>query len=350
VKGTAAVLLAAMCARAPAKAPVAAPVALSPAEQKYRAAKEILDREDGSADEAQPLLDGALEADPTFALAYVMLARCEERRAWLGGASYSPDGLKKALQHVDKAFELAPELLDAHIERAEVCRHQGDLSCTKDEATRIEALVPDSYEASLVEAWLAEADGRARDAITQAQRALDRTQDTHQRVVATELLARSAEKAQDEALTLNGYKQLLALAPKSLSAHTAYCHALSAQKKWQDAIDACTAALDLSDTPEARESLGEACLQLGLSFLGLVDARTVPALECANKYLPEQPNTELGLAKALAEQALKDRTAQPLDRATRLVEAAVGHGAPDSAAKKARDVIDKARKRLTQSK
>jgi tetratricopeptide (TPR) repeat protein len=347
VKGAAALLLLALCARAPEKkAQTTAPVALSEAEQNYRAAKEVLDREDGSPDEAQALLQKTLDADPTFALAFVELARCEDRRANLGGNSYSGEGLQKALKDVEKAFELAPELLDAHIERALLCVHQGDLACTKEEATRIEALVPESYEASLVEAWLAEADGRGRDAITHAQRALDRTQDKRQRVWALELLAREAAKVQDAAIADGAFKQWLSLAPKSPLAHDDDCRFLTEQKRWQDAIDACTAALDLHDSADARDSLGEACLELGTKMLGLVDPRTLPAFECANKYLPERPAAELGLAKALVEQALKDRTVEPLQRASTLVEAAAGHGAPDAQAKQARDVIAKAKTRL----
>ena len=102
--------------------------------------------------------------------------------------------------------------------------------------------------------------------------------------------------------------------------------------------------------PEARDNLGQACLQLGLSFLGRVDARTVPALECANQYLPEQPNAELALSRALVEQALKDGTPALLDRAGTLIEAAVSHGASKTASRQALDVLGKARARLKQSK
>jgi tetratricopeptide (TPR) repeat protein len=348
VKGTlAAVLLLAICARAPAKkGPQAEPVALTPTEQKYREAKALLDR-DGSPDEAQALLNTTLEADPGFALAYVELARCEDRRAHLGGKSYSPEGLTQAMKNVEKAFELLPELLDAHIVRAQICVHQGDAQCGRDEAARIEALVPDSFEAALVEAWLAEADGRGRDAVTHAQRALDRTEDHRQRIWALGLLARQSEKVGDAAIAGGAYQQLLALEPKSIAANGDYCRFLADQKKWQETIDACTAALDLDDSADARESLGEACLQLGTKYLGLVDLRTVPAFECANKYLPERPAAELGLAKALVEQALKDRSVDVLDRASALVEAASGHGAADAAAKQARDLVAKARTRLT---
>jgi tetratricopeptide (TPR) repeat protein len=349
VKATlAAVMLLALCARAPEKkAAAAAPVALTPAEEHYRAAKDILDREDGSPDEAQGLLGKTLELEPGFALAYVELARCEERRAHLGGKSYSAEGLGKAMKNVEKAFELLPELLDAHIERANICRHQGDLQCTRDEATRIEALVPESFEASLVEAWLAEADGRARDAITHCQRALDRTDDRRQRTWAAELLAHQADKAPDAAVAERAYKLWLELAPKSAPAHGDYCRFLAGQQKWQDTVDACTAALDLKDSDDARESLGQACLEIGSKLLGQVDPRTVAAFECANKYLPEKPAAELGLAKALVEQALKDRAPETLDRAASLVEAAAGHGAPDAQAKQARDIVAKARTRLS---
>jgi serine/threonine-protein kinase len=60
------------------------------------------------------LYKSAIELDPNFALAYTQLARAHSRIYWFG-YDRSEEQLAKTKQAVDKAFELDPDLPEAHL-------------------------------------------------------------------------------------------------------------------------------------------------------------------------------------------------------------------------------------------
>jgi len=147
------------------------------------------------------LLREALALEPDYALAWVGLARASRADAEFGGApvvaSYA-----NARAAVQRALELAPDLVEAHIELAAIRTSDWDWAGADAALARALELAPNDPDALAAAGNLARIRGRYADAITLAERAveLDPLGVDHYLFLGTSLIAAERLDAAERAL------------------------------------------------------------------------------------------------------------------------------------------------------
>lgn len=205
----------------------------------YERAQRMLDESPGRmevADEVERLAKKALERDPKAALAHVVLARVAVRRGYIVGKRYTPEAFVKAHGHVDRALGLEADLFEAHRQKLDVYRLQGDFENGRRTLAALEKLRPDHPDVVLSRALLAEEEGKDEEAIQYAEAALKLTEDRMTRVYATALFRRVNEKRGDPAGAEAAFKRELDLDPHSAWLKSNYARFLRNQKRCDEAI------------------------------------------------------------------------------------------------------------------
>ncbi len=93
-------------------------------------------------------LEKALAIDPNFALAHAELSRAYSE-AYLRGVDHSPEMLEKALDAVNTALEIAPELPEAHFAMGQYLFQKADLVGARREIRRAVQAMPEDTNAIL---------------------------------------------------------------------------------------------------------------------------------------------------------------------------------------------------------
>jgi tetratricopeptide (TPR) repeat protein len=155
-------------------APRAAPTANSDAYLHFLLAREAMLTEAGGFQQADSELHQAVQLDPSFALAWVMLGTLHIN-GFVGG-SYGPYEVarRQAMEGLQRALALNPTLELAHVEQARVFFQMDfDTPAAQQELKRAAALGPVSSQALWLMGYIANSDGRFDEAIALHLKARD---------------------------------------------------------------------------------------------------------------------------------------------------------------------------------
>jgi tetratricopeptide (TPR) repeat protein len=138
----------------------------------YLKARELLDKGTGEENRrAEQMLRRAIELDSEFALAYAAQGECYAVRAlkWWAG----PEALEPALSSAQRALDLEPDLLDAHLARAIALRVREDPAALE-ELEKVITMAPDHAEALTWAAFVYLTLGKPERAAPILERVLER--------------------------------------------------------------------------------------------------------------------------------------------------------------------------------
>ena len=218
-------------------------------------------------DEAERLLKEALAKNARYAPAYAGLARIEQKRAYVSGKDYKPEGLAKGLALVDKALAISPKLVIALVRRARIYDVMKDPGRAGQVIAEAEKLEPESVDVALFMAELAVESGDFVGAEAHARKVLAHTKNRHLASLAYGAL----EDVYRERSDYSGMDQVqqtrIALEPESAWLKGNYAHFLIRRGEYDKAIEMGQAALRQMNYGAAHGALADAFSENGNELL-----------------------------------------------------------------------------------
>jgi WD40 repeat protein/tetratricopeptide (TPR) repeat protein len=214
-------------------------------------------------EEAEQLLLDASKRDPNDARMLVGLARVALHKGYLRSEEYTKESLSSADGLLTRALALAPQLAEAHCQRARVDYFEHDDVHAKDEALLADGLEPNGSAQVL----LARLAYRANDLDEAERLALRASQKRSQISGAYEVLELIYRSRGDELAEARIYERTLDLDPKGPWTRGNYANYLLRHEEYDRAIDAARAAIQLLDYSIAHRTLAEAYSEKGAKAL-----------------------------------------------------------------------------------
>ncbi|WP_437591185.1 protein kinase domain-containing protein [Sorangium sp. So ce1000] len=269
---------------------------------------------------ARQLLEQALRTNPTYAPAHAALGRVAYKSGYLRGDEYEPDSLARAHEHTDKALELDPKCLDAHVVKGWTYIFQKNYGDARRRAEAAEALRPDADDVMLLSATLAEREGKTEDALERAKRLIETSKNPLVLARAYDVLTDVYKAMREWDAVEDTYLAIVRLDPKSAWAKGNYAAFLTRREEHDRAVDMARAALATSDYPIGRMILASALCGKGRQLLARQDLEGARAqFLAAREAYPASADVQHGLALYL--RALAEKEQEPQRRAELLAEA-----------------------------
>ncbi|WP_437976682.1 protein kinase [Sorangium sp. So ce295] len=269
---------------------------------------------------ARALLDQAIRANPAYAPAHAALGRVAYKSGYLRGNEYEPDSLVRAHEHTDKALELDPGCLDAHVVKGWAYMFQKNHGEARRMVEAAEALRRDADDVILLSATLAEREGKTEEALAGAKRIIETSKNPQVLARAYDILTDVYKAMREWDAVEDTYLAIVRLDPKSAWAKGNYANFLTWREEHDRAVDMARAALAMNDYPIGRTILASALCGKGRQLLARQDLEGARAqFLAAKEAYPGSAEAPHGMALYL--RALADKEQEQQRRAELLAEA-----------------------------
>ena len=227
--------------------------------------------------DAQADLAKILKANPNCALGYVELARAITRAGFIRGHEYDPAAVAAALRAVDHALSLAPDLFEAHLQRAYVALKQNDVAAARRSLERAAALRPGDPRVDLLAAVIADFAGDDAEAERRVPIILRNSADPVILVTAYEILAGIYQRNEEFDRADDAWKHIIAIDSNPWTKND-YAILLMKAEQFDRSIEMARSALAEMEFPAGHRTLSQAIGSKGEKYEADGDLRQAVTL------------------------------------------------------------------------